>query len=480
MPDYGFIANSGASPLDTVSKFATLQNTINQNRLFQGQVAAGQALQQATDPATGQIDFGRAQAILRANPATAPYALEAMNKLLQGQGQSIVNTTGQVSLQAARTKNLRQVIASVPPGPNQDTQILTAVARGAAAGLYPADMAATLLGGGQLADGTSLKDLARESAIANGDASAMEAQFGTPETVNTGGRNQAFTVNRVTNERAPMGGDAGAVPMTLTPGEKAQRVGIVQGGVPETAPVSALTTDTGEPKPSPLTGPQGQTQSALTPAQQAGGTTSGTGNANMALTLQTRASRVNDNKALLGNMEGLIGEMNATQLGPQSQFWKHMGQLAAEYNVPLPFAPPTNKTQAQEEFSKLAFQLAQSQFQALGGTGTDSKLDSTMHTSPSEFLTRYGNKGIIALLKGNEDAVAAQYDAWQKWQGAGHGPETYGQFLGQWNKIYDPRVFQSQYMTGAERQTMLKGMTSAEATRFKADYKRAVKLGWVQ
>jgi hypothetical protein len=204
------------------------------------------------------------------------------------------------------------------------------------------------------------------------------------------------------------------------------------------------------------------------------------GSANMANALVQRASKVPDNKAILGNMEGLLTDMDSQQLGPQSPFWKKMGQIAAQYGVKLPGAPPKDKIAAQEEFSKLAFQLAQSQFQALGGTGTDSKLDSTMHTSPSELLTRYGNQGIIALLKGNEDAVQAQGNAWQKWQERGNGPETYSTFLNQWGKIYDPRVFQAQYMTPAARQTMLKGMTKAEQDNFQTAYKRAASLGWIQ
>jgi hypothetical protein len=65
---------------------------------------------------------------------------------------------------------------------------------------------------------------------------------------------------------------------------------------------------------------------------------------------------------------------------------------------------------------------------------------------------------------------------------AGRRPwaETYGQFQTQWNRIYDPRVFQSVYMSPAERQATLKGMTAAEQTQVQGDYKRAHSLGWVR
>lgn len=480
MADYGFIAQ-GADPMAQVGKIAAVQNQVNQNRLFQGEVAAGRALQAAVDPQTGQVDFAKARGLLAGDPATAPFALEAMNKLLSGQGQSITNTTGQTNLQSLYATNLRKVIASVAPSPqgqpdDRPQRVLGAITRGASQGLYPADFASGFVGGVPLSDGATFKELAAQAAIANGDQASMAAQFGAPGTVETGGKDIAVSTNPVIHERVEMGGDAGAVNKTLSPEAKATRQTIVQGGVEKTVPTSALVTDEGEPKTSALTGPSGEVQARLTPAQTAAGTATGTGYGSMDVGLTQRASKVADNKALLGNMEGLLDQFTP---GPQSGFWKGVNQLATQYGLAPPGSPPANKAAAQEEFGKLSFQLAQSQFQALGGTGTDAKLDSTMHTSPSELLTRYGSKGIIALLKGNEDAIKAQNAAWQKWKAAGHGPETYDQFQAQWNQHFDPRVFQAQYMTPDARQTMLKGMTGAEQAQFKKVYNNAVRWGWI-
>ena len=136
---------------------------------------------------------------------------------------------------------------------------------------------------------------------------------------------------------------------------------------------------------------------------------------------------------------------------------------------------------SQEEFSKQAFQLAQQQFQALGGTGTDSKLDSTMHTSPSVFRSNFGNKGIIQLLKGNADATQAMNNEWQtRWLPShGYDPSTYGQFVNQWNQVFDPRVFQSVYMDNQDRQKMLQGMTAGERDAFRLKYNAAVNAGLI-
>lgn len=471
--DASITANAGRNMLTNLGQMASVMNSINQNRLFQGRQAAGAALQQSIDPDTGQVDYAHFNALIRANPQIAPFAQEALQQGLASQGQGISNTTAQQGLANAYSAALRNDFVAAHAAGEDPVQ---AVLRGVAAGRYPAGFAASALGGLPLSNGKTLGDFARESAVAGGTEAGMEATFGKPETVDVGGRLVTRDVNRVTNEAQPMTGPAATLDKTLTPESKATRVPIVQGGVPKTVPLSALATDTGEPKPG-VADSTGAVQASLTPAQQAAGATTGTAMAGLGSQIVQRAGQVPSNKALLGNMEGLLDNFTP---GPQSPFWKSVNQLATQYHLAPPGSPPQTKAQAQEEFGKLAFQLAQGQFQALGGTGTDSKLESTMHTSPSELLTRYGNKGIIHLLKGNEDAMQAQADAWQKWQSAGNGPETYGKFQSQWNSIYDPRVFQSQYMDPGERQTMLKGMTAAEQAKFKADYKRAVQLGWVK
>lgn len=454
--------------MERVGQFADTMNSINQNKLFIGKQAAGQAIQQSIDPATGQVNWESVNRLIRANPKIAPYAQEALTAALSQRGQDISNTTGQANLAETYAANIRKDIGSA----TDPTQALGAVIRGVATGRYPKEFAAGFIGG------ADVNALIKQAAVQSGDAAMMETQFGTPGAVETGGQNVAITTNRVTGERSMMGGDAAAIDKELTPEAKIARVPYVdEQNVPRTAPVSALVTDTGEPKEGGVTGPGGSLRTGVAPGVAEAAGTAGQANAQMAMALTQRASKVPDNKAILGNMDGLLDKFEP---GPQSGFWKGLGQVAAEYNIKLPGAPPKDKVAAQEEFGKLAFNLAQSQFQALGGTGTDSKLDNTMHTSPSELMTRYGNKGIIALLKGNEDAIAAQNDAWQKWRGAGHGPETYDRFLNQWNKIYDPRVFQSQYMGAAGRKTMLDGMSSAEQKQFEKSYKTAVGLGWVE
>ncbi len=190
--------------------------------------------------------------------------------------------------------------------------------------------------------------------------------------------------------------------------------------------------------------------------------------------LQARADHVPTTKSILGNLEA---ELNSPgfETGPGT---KSVAELAKFMNTQFGTNIRTEGLAGREQFNKLAGMLAQSQFQALGGTGTDAKLDSATLTSPNSELTKMGNRGIIALLKGNEDAIAAKNQAWQRFA-LQNGPQSYGQFSAQFNKAYDPRVFQSQYLSGEDKQKMLKGMTANEQKTFRQSYNTSVANGWI-
>lgn len=189
--------------------------------------------------------------------------------------------------------------------------------------------------------------------------------------------------------------------------------------------------------------------------------------------LTDAAHRWGDVHGQLSNFRTLVDQIAS---GPKAGAIKTIGQIATQFGL----APPSakNDTAALEEAGKLAYQIAQIQFQQLGGTGTDSKLDSAMHTSPSEFLTQQGNKRIIPLLQGNNDAIKAQAEAYQTWK-ANHGPQDFSKFVTQWNQHYDPRVFQAAYMDAPEVAAMKKGMSKSERQNFDAFSAFAKSKGWL-
>jgi hypothetical protein len=181
---------------------------------------------------------------------------------------------------------------------------------------------------------------------------------------------------------------------------------------------------------------------------------------------------------ILGNLSDNIDKFAA---GPGAD-WTKVAKSFVNRNVPLPagwqFDPKS--IGAQEEFNKQAMQLAQSQFQTIGGTGTDSKFASAFETSPNDALSALGNKGIIRLLKGNEDALQAKNSAWL--QTANANPNaSYRQFSQQFNSNFDPRVFQFKYLNPAERQEYFSKLDvqSGEQQKFLRDLAFARKNGWI-
>lgn len=213
---------------------------------------------------------------------------------------------------------------------------------------------------------------------------------------------------------------------------------------------------------------------------QKGAAEEGTRQANNLTAAMTEAPQT---KSILNAMEE---DLNKFKSGPGANY-EQFGKSFALRNLPIPdsmkkeggyFDP--SSIASQEQFNKFSNLVAQSQFKALGGTGTDSKLNSASSTSPNEYLSKQGNKGIIQFLKGMQDAVQAKDKAWADWQSNGRGgPESFTAFSRDFNKNFDPRVFQFKYMAPDDRQKVFKGMPEAERKQFQKDATRARLEGWV-
>lgn len=205
--------------------------------------------------------------------------------------------------------------------------------------------------------------------------------------------------------------------------------------------------------------------------------------ARMAAELQTANNEAPATKAIIGNLEK---EAKNFTSGPLADY-KRVGKSFAIANLPIPsslkkegaiFDPAS--VADQESFNKNIFNLVQSQFKALGGTGTDAKLDSASHTSPSELMSQVGVKNILSLLKGNQDAIQAKTKAWNEWRKV-NGPQSYPQFAEDFNSKFDPRVFQFKYMDKPQRQEYFNKIDNPEERQeLKRRVEYAHDAGWVK
>jgi hypothetical protein len=466
-------------PLATVGKVQGVQQGILQNRLLGQQIggkeALGAAITAATDPATGQTDWQKGLGLLAGNPKGAFAVPELAASVQDRQLKDLGIDQAQLELAGKRWTKVGDTAGSLLA----DKEPLTRD------GVIKI-LSDNLVGSGMFNDQQSIGMLTNfVQTLPNDDAgiraklnqvylqSGMTAERiaalrGTPTNVDTGG-------NIVNQSVSPLTGEVsvnGAITKGRSPSEKAALVSVYDPATQSTqlVPSGALV---GDAAPGMAKGPVAQAGPALGEAEGASGAAAGA--VQQAQALRVTAEKVPEVKAALSNIRDQLGKF---QPGPKANWTYQLGALSQMLGV----APPkvTEGVAAQEEFNKLATQFINSQVGALGGSGTDAKLESARHGSPNEFMSKEGIVNVTNLMLGLNDALGAKNEAWQRWLDAGNGPESYGKFQTQFNKIYNPRVFQSVYMTDAQRQNMMSRMSKDERTQFQKDWTTAKKAGWLQ
>lgn len=205
----------------------------------------------------------------------------------------------------------------------------------------------------------------------------------------------------------------------------------------------------------------GQT-AALTETAQAG--------AQGANALMQASANRNDRMAALGNMSS---DLEGFTSGPGSERIRHFASVFDNWTGGN---WKSGEIENAQSFNKWAQNLANAQSQALG-TGTDSKLAAAVHASPNSALQGSTNRLMIHQLMGNEDAINAKAQAWQK---AGLQPAQFQQWNQQFSQSFDPRAYQLLRMTPDERKTVFQGMKkSGQIEEFKKNYNAMAAAGLV-
>lgn len=510
-----------------------LNQVRRENETFGAQQTIGRAMQQAMDPATGQVNYQRFQELIAGNPMASFMAPQALSQARQLESATTQVQAGQAQLGMLRLNNVRQSVMGLLANPQvsrddvirEITNLLrlpseqrpfdeaTAAAQLATLPSDPAGVRRWLL-----------------QRMASTDQGLQQIQqfLPRPSMINTGPAAIGVDMNPVSPSYGQQSGPAvtmGSTPQDMNElvdaiGPRGERIRVprwaispmVNGAgqqVPGTGP--------GQPPASPsIFGTGRYPQQGQPPGQPAAGATQGASPAMSggaaagpamppgsfpvtqppgvpeAQTLQAgraaeagtallqAADEIPQIQSALQNMDNLVRQFSS---GQTADWQRVMGSLV---NQALPTAlqglvfDAPNSVAAQEEFNKMAMQLAQSQFRMLGGTGTDSQLASTMMTSPNELYSREGNRGIIAMLRGNYDALGVKARAWADWQRQGNGPETYYQFESQFNRNFNPRVFQMQYLPESARATALNNMSANDRATYRRDFLHSVANGWIR
>ncbi len=460
------------NPLQTLGGVANLQNTLNQNKLFQQQFQTNKAVSdiyKRAMKADGTVDMDAVRDEVSRNPDAA-YGIEQVLKGAQGLQQGQIKTNSdQIDLARKNVDIMGTYMTPLAANPKATrSDVLAAASQAIIMGHVKPEVIGQFLSTMPDDDSKVPAWVQQQHMRFLDTKQQFDALHPVPTQIDTG--------SNINLMRLPQMGEPSLA-------------GTVQKGLPPTTPVFPA----GGGQPSYAGASQGGAGGGMgQPGQsgQAGGGAAFAGNppgfetaknadagvsVEQGRQLTARADRANNNKAILGNMESELGDINT---GPGTEAVAKFEKFLNANVFPKGFQYNVEGNSAREKFNKLAGLYIQSQFNDLGGTGTDAKLDAAGLTSPNSELSKLGIKGLIAMAKGNEDAIQAKGRAWTDYAASG-GLQNYRQFSTQFNKNYDPRVFQSQYLDGPDKQKLLKGMTPAEQGQFRQAYNFAVHNGWI-
>ncbi|HEY2417301.1 MAG TPA: hypothetical protein VGH84_05235 [Steroidobacteraceae bacterium] len=534
------IANPAVvNPVAAISDAAKTASAIYGVRSQQANQAWGNALQQATDPQTGVVDYQKAQSIAAQDPQAA-----------MGMATNLQNTSNirsqQISQGVARNTAVNNAIIGALSG--DDAGLHDRVVNGfnglVANGVMTQDEA-TRSALRLPADPTQLRQQLQQIQTSLAPPDLQQQQiYGKPFTQTAPG---GATIGGTTNIRTgvPTAPPQPGVQQGMTPAEAAQPVtwtdknnvpqhttlqeygaafnsgnargpaydangrpvqgtGVGGPGGSSTAPqppvsgAPPLPTGykarpvAGQPPAAgdntasvPATAPPAATSGAPQP-RSISGPAPGVGaaadetakaSATMGTTLTARADQVPTNKANYANMLTDLSKIDSMGPGTDKEIAINSAvQKLTGYGITM----TPQQIAAGNSFAKLANIAVGQQLQAIGGT--DARQALFMGSNPNLDLSKLSNTQIIHMLQGNEDAIQAKSRAWQSWQQSGHGTDTYAQFQNDFNHHFDPRVFQQQYMAPSEIADLRKSLTGQPGgtQKFLDDVKYARDNHWIQ
>jgi len=243
-PDTSIYAKPGPSPMEQLQQMAGVQNTVNQNKLFQMNIAAQQAMgpimQQSVDPATGHFDPNKAAVLMAQDPRTAFKVPEYLQQLAQNgklQADTLKTHADMVMSQTSNMLN-KHVVPLMEMGPNitrQDLQQKLATA--VSIGDVPPEMAWNYFNSAPDdkqftgADGklhNNLELWVKQYGVGMMDANdRIKSLFGEPTITDVGGAKISTQANRLEGTINQAGGNRAVMENTPTPGERFAPVEVV-------------------------------------------------------------------------------------------------------------------------------------------------------------------------------------------------------------------------------------------------------------
>ncbi len=196
----------------------------------------------------------------------------------------------------------------------------------------------------------------------------------------------------------------------------------------------------------------------LGPAQNSALAATGTQSASAFQSIADQGAKARAQDAILANMQADAAQFVT---GPGAEGIKQFKSIMVRLgdSIGRDFGIDKEALAANVSFDKLANQIADAQ-----GAGSDARLAVNQAANPSSHLTPSGVDLVLRQLRGNADYIVARANAAAKY------PDKADRegFEAKVGANLDPRVFQFQRMTPAQRAAYYKGLTDKDA--FKKAY----------
>lgn len=472
--------------LQTLMGATQLRGTMQQQ---QANVAASEAYKNATDPATGQIDYNKLTAALSQGPAA--YNLpQIQQQVNEARNSTLQFDKGQLEMAQKRIDLLSGGFGSLLASNNiTPASVMQLASQGIRQGLFTPEEAVSFTSD-MPTDPAQLANWAKQKYVGfSQNADRLKTLLPTSQTINTGAQQVIASIDPLTGQ--PTGRQT-IFNNQLSPEAASQPTQVFD---PATGTMRNVTREQfanmAQPGPAGMGGgmpggalgsgrinanpsaPGLQAAPALGSAEAA--QVVGKASAENSQALQRNADAAPQTIYQFQNMRAVLPDIDT---GPGTD-WRNQAAAFAtaigpEFASKIGFDP--QKVASYEEFKKYATQAAQATLAGLG-EGTDSKLASAYAANPGTNLSKLGNQHLLDVLIAGQRATLAKNQAWQD---SGLPPEQFNKFSTQWNREVDPRVFAAQDMDPAARYKMLDSLPKKDQEAFKRSYINARNAGYVQ
>lgn len=187
--------------------------------------------------------------------------------------------------------------------------------------------------------------------------------------------------------------------------------------------------------------------------------------------LTATANDAPNQKALLDNLDQLSKEAVS---GPSADWEKRANALVQRLFPGAKFTLTPEQLANSEEYGKISEQLAGQQ--ATAAHATNAFLTNAYNTNPGLYLSKIGRQGITHMLQGNLDSIVAKNNAWIA---SGKSPSEFAAWNKDFNKDFNPRVFQYARMTPEERAKFRSTLPGNQQQKFFNQIQDYQRKGWI-